>query len=108
MNGLFHALQRGSIPLARYFIENGADINSRIGRYSPSVLYLLVRKYSRRHAEAIKFLLQQGADPYPLNPRSQSIKFLAGMKKVEQYFGKSWDDLVREAQTERTSTTNDG
>jgi len=108
LNGLFHALQRGSIPLARYFIENGTDVNSRIGRYSPSVLYLLVRKYSRRHAEAIKFLLQQGADPYPLSPRSQSIKFLAGMKKVEQYFGKSWDDLVREAQTERTSTTNEG
>jgi hypothetical protein len=108
--GLVHALRRGSIPLAKYFIDNGADVNSKssILGGGPPVLYELVRKSSRRHVEAIPFLLQQGADPYPSTSRTQSIKSLVGMRKVEQYFGKSWDDLVREAQPERASTTNEG
>jgi hypothetical protein len=75
--------------------------------YQP-LLYALVRRYSRRHVEGINFLLQQGADPYPSNSRQQSIKSLTGMQKVEQYFDKSWDDLVKEAQAERASTTNEG
>jgi Ankyrin repeats (3 copies) len=106
-SGFIDALWRGSIPLAKYFIDNGADVNSR-RRSGPPVLYDLVLGFSRRHVEAIKFLLQQGADPYPTNSRSQSIKSLFGMRKVEKYFGKSWDDLVKETQPERASTTNEG
>jgi ankyrin repeat protein len=106
-NGFQDALWRGSIPLARYFIDNGADVNFKKEGY-PSLLYRLVRDYSRRHVEAIKFLLQQGVDPYPSNSREQSITSLVGMQKVEQYFDKSWDDLVRETQAERASTTNEG
>jgi hypothetical protein len=94
-NGFKDAMERGSIPLAKYFIDNGAYIEW--GGFN-SLLYRLVRDYSRRHVEAIKFLLQQGVDPYPKNSKGQSIEFLAGMQKVEQYFDKSWDDLVREAQ----------
>jgi hypothetical protein len=115
-NGLLHAVWRGSIPLAKYFIDNGADVNSKkvrlgsivINSSRRVVLYELVRKYSRRHVEVIAFLLQQGVDPYPSNSKGQSIKSLVGMRKVEKYFGKSWDDLVREAQPERASTTNEG
>jgi hypothetical protein len=103
--GFNTALWKGSIPLAKYFIDNGADIKKR---QQPSVLYQLVRKYSRRHVEAIKFLLQQGVDPYPSNSKSQNITSLAGMRKVEQYFNKSWDDLVSEAQPGRAGTTNKG
>jgi hypothetical protein len=93
-SGFLDALWRGSVPLAKYFIDNGADVKMQ----RPSVLYQLVRKYSRRHVEAIKFLLQQGVDPYPSNSRRQPITSLAGMRKVEQYFEKSWDDLVSETQ----------
>jgi hypothetical protein len=106
-NGLIPAILRGSIPLAKYFIDNGADVNSR-HRSLPPVLFDLVREFSRRHVEVITFLLQQGVDPYPSNSKGQSIKSLVGMRKVEKYFGKSWDDLVRETQPERASTTNEG
>jgi len=107
-NGLSRALEIGSIPLAKYFVENGADVNSGMSGSSYPALYNLVKKFSPRDAETIKFLLQKGADPYLSSLRRRSIKSLAGMKKVEQYFDKSWDDLVREAQTERASTTNEG
>jgi ankyrin repeat protein len=107
-SGLIDVLWRSSIPLAKYFIDNGADVNSRDLGYGAPILYDLVRKFSHCHVEAITFLLQQGADPYPTNSYRKSIKSLAGMRKVEKYFGKSWDDLVREAQPERASTTNEG
>jgi len=105
--GVQYALERGSIPLARYFIGNGADVNVDLGN-GLSILYSLVRYYLRRNVEGIKFLLQQGADPYPKNSVGNSITSLAGMRKVEQYFDKSWDDLVREVQAERARTTNEG
>lgn len=95
--GCRNALLRGSIPLAEYFIDNGADINYQES-FDESLLYRLVRRGRRRDAEAIRFLLQQGVDPYPSNSKGLSIKSLAGMRKVEKYFNKSWDDLVREVQ----------
>jgi hypothetical protein len=106
-NGLHDAIRRGSVPLAKYFIDNGADVNSKPDHRSP-LLYVLVRDYSRRRVEGIKFLLQQGMNPYPKNREGLSIKSLVGMRKVEQYFDKSWDDLVKEAQAERASATNEG
>jgi hypothetical protein len=105
-NGFGPAIDRGLIPLAKYFIDNGADVN--VWWNGGPILYSLVRDGKRRHAEAIKFLLQQGANPYPFGRGGHSIKSLAGMQKVEQYFDKSWDDLVREARAERASTTNEG
>jgi hypothetical protein len=104
-SGFHDSLWRGSVPLAKYFIDNGADVREAL---LPSFLYELVGKNSRRHAEVIKLLLQQGADPYPSSSRGKPITSLPGMRKVEQYFGKSWDDLVSEAQAERASTADEG
>jgi ankyrin repeat protein len=105
-NGCRYASKRGSIPLVKYFLDNGADINYRTGE--GPLLYEVVRGYTRRNAEVIRFLLQQGADPNVSNSKGQSIKSLVGMRKVEKYFNKSWDDLVREAQAERAGTTDEG
>lgn len=104
-SGTYNALLRGSVPLAKYFLDNGADVKEV---QQSAVLYRLVGHFSRRYVEAIKFSLQQGVDPYPSNSKRQSITSLAGMRKVEQHFGKSWDDLVNEAQAERASTTDEG
>jgi hypothetical protein len=104
--GCRNALLRGSIPLAEYFIDNGADVNYQES-FDDSLLYQLVRRGTRRDAEVIRFLLQQGVDPYPSNSKRLSIKSLAGMRKVEKYFNKSWDDLVREVQAERASMTDE-
>ena len=57
--------------------------------------------------EAIRFLLQQGVDPYPSNSKGLSIKSLAGMRKVEKYFNKSWDDLVQGVKAKRASMTDE-
>jgi hypothetical protein len=103
--GCRNASLRGSIPLVKYFIDNGADIDYKIS--NDSILYELVLGYLRRNAEVIRFLLQEGANPYSSNSKGLSIKSLAGMRKVEKYFNKSWDDLVREVQAERASMTDE-
>jgi hypothetical protein len=103
--GCREASLRGSAPLVKYFIDNGADIDYKT--YGRSILYELVRWSTRRNAEVIRFLLQQGADPYPSNSKGLSIKSLVGMRKVEKYFNKSWDDLVREVQAEKASMTDE-
>lgn len=93
----FSALQN-SIVLVKYFLDNGADVNYKF--WGSTALFRLVRLFNRTRAEIITFLLQQGADPYPGNSKGRSITTLSGMGKLESYLGKSWNDLVREAQAD--------
>jgi ankyrin repeat protein len=90
-----------SIPLIEYFLENGADIDYKNQR-GYITLHEVIKAGSNRHAEVAKFLLQRGANPYPSKPKSGvNISKLAGMRRVEEYFRMSWDELVKEVQSER-------
>ena len=96
---------RGSIVLAKYFLDNGADVNFTYGSL-PTVLYMVVKNFSHRKVEFVIFLLQQGANPYP--KRRSGITALSGMRKLEGDLGKSWEDLVREVQADRTTQRING
>jgi hypothetical protein len=104
--GFFAASGRGWLLLAKYFIDEGADIEYK-GTGSTTVLYGVVRHFSSRNVKIIEFLLQQGANPYPKNSKGYSIEGLGGMRKVEKYFGKTWKELVAELQGEKASTTGE-
>jgi hypothetical protein len=90
-------LSRGSIPLAKCFIGNGADVNYKYLGTTPA-LYESVKGFKPSIAEVIIFLLQNGADPYPTNSQKKTVASLAGMQRLEKHFGKSWVDLVAENQ----------
>jgi hypothetical protein len=94
--GFVYAARRNFIAVVKYFLDNGADVDYKIFQKQPSVLYRLVKKFSRIKAELIIFLLQKGANPYPSNSKGNTITDLSGMAKLESYLGKSWEDLVRE------------
>lgn len=70
----------------RLLLSYGADPN--IGN---DALYNAVRWGA---AEMVKLLLQHGADPGRKRPDR-----LAGMKKIEKYFGNSWKDIVQKIQS---------
>lgn len=99
--GLYFAVEARLPRVAEYFLENGADINCNRVIYLPPypgreivarrapVLYRCIRYASLKDVEMVKFLLQHGA-----NPRIQRITELAGMKKIEKWLGKTWDEIV--------------
>jgi hypothetical protein len=92
-SGFVSAAYKGFIEVVKYLLDNGADVNYTQGG-NTSVLYDLVRCFTRTNAELIILLLQKGANPYP--SRGKTINALRGMARLESYFGKSWEDLVRE------------
>jgi ankyrin repeat protein len=93
--GYVYAARKGFIEVVKYFLDNGADVNY-IMAGNNSVLYDLVRGFTRTKAELIILLLQRGANPYPSNSKGRTIHTLSGMARLESYLGKSWEDLVRE------------
>jgi hypothetical protein len=104
--GFYTACRRGLLSLAKYFIDLGVDIECKLSA-NTTTIYDVVRRFSGTNAESIKFLLQQGANPYPKNSKRQSIESLGGMRKAEKYFGKTWKELVVELQGEKASTTDE-
>ncbi|KAH6850548.1 hypothetical protein B0I37DRAFT_116504 [Chaetomium sp. MPI-CAGE-AT-0009] len=79
-----------SLDYAKVLLRYGADPNFG-PRKTP--IYDAV-KYGR--SEMVKLLLQHGASPNPTGLRK--IEDLAGMKRVEKYFGMPWNDIVRRVQ----------
>jgi ankyrin repeat protein len=77
-----------SIEMMKLLLEHGADPN--VGR---SPLYVAVLC---SNPELVKLLLQHGANPKP--DSGKPITRLAGMKKIEAYFGAPWEDIVRRLQ----------
>jgi hypothetical protein len=76
---------QNGLEKAKLLLEHG--INPNVGR---SPLYMAVRC---SNPELVKLLLQHGANP-PTTSR-KPITHLAGMKKIEGYFGAPWEDIVR-------------
>jgi ankyrin repeat protein len=64
---LHSALQGGNVAIVRRFLERGANPNERRARDQGTPLHGVARKLSTRpcdkHAEAVKLLLEAGADP---------------------------------------------
>ena len=86
-----HFAVRGRGNFAEYaklLLQHGANPN-----LGDSPLYAAVQK---GRAEMTKLLLQHGADPWP--EKKKEISQLAGMKKIEAYFGAPWEDIIRRIQ----------
>lgn len=106
-NAVYWAALSGSMMLVQGFLDCGGSANAfaydkyKSPRRSPrSALYECVQRGSNRHAEVVKLLLQNGADP-----SAEGLTRLKRMAKIESYFGMSWKDLVIQTQG-RTVTQN--
>lgn len=97
-DAVYSAALTGSTILVQACLDCGGSANAiykGTRRRAPTpALYGCVRKGTRRHAEVVKLLLQNGADP---NGKAGITK-LKGMSKIEQHFGMSWEDLVIQTQ----------
>jgi hypothetical protein len=93
--GPYYAASRpANVLSAKICLENGGDPDSQW--MTESALYCAVREGIREGPEVAKALLQHGA-----NPRANGagiMESLAGMKRIERYFGTSWNDIVRRTQ----------
>jgi ankyrin repeat protein len=76
---------------AKLLLRHGADPN--VGDPISNLIYKAVKA---GRSEIVKLLLQHGADPSQRG--SRKIDGLAGMKRVEKYFGMPWHDIVRRIQ----------
>jgi hypothetical protein len=77
---------------AKLLLRHGASPN--VGDQKSKLIYKAVKA---RRSEMVKLLLQHGADPSQAGG-SRNIEDLAGMKRVEKYFGMPWHDIVRRIQ----------
>ncbi|OTA93779.1 hypothetical protein M434DRAFT_395313 [Hypoxylon sp. CO27-5] len=87
----------GGCPLsARICLENGGNPNgftSYDQKSQKTALYCAVQSGNKGDAEMVKLLLQYGADPE--HEQCRNVERLAGMKKIERYFGFTWGEIVR-------------
>lgn len=78
---------------AKVLLQYGADPNLGILR---TPIYDAMK---RGQSEMVKLLLQHGADSNPTVPNNRKkMVHLAGTRRVEDYFGIPWDDIVRRIQ----------
>ena len=89
-----------SIPIARFLLQSGVDVNSRGRKQRPNAktaLYAASANKGQRAAELMRFLLESGADP-SLNTRKLiAIGDRPGPRNIEKWLGISWDQLVQES-----------
>ena len=104
----YYAASKNCLAVVKYCLDNGADVDYKLYQNRSTPLFEVVRGFTRAKVELIIFLLQKGADPYPRNPGRKHITALSGMRKLESYLGKSWEDLVRETQADGTALLNEG
>ncbi len=79
--------------MSKILLEYGADPNS-CADHNATPLYSAIR---HGKPELAKLLLKFGANPH-LKKARKEISTLAGMKKIEKYFGAPWNDIVRRIQ----------
>ncbi|KAL2267591.1 hypothetical protein VTJ83DRAFT_4868 [Remersonia thermophila] len=91
-SGACFAVSTGSPALVRVCLEAGGDPNGRPAQFPFNPLYEAVQP---GNPEMVDLLLQFGADPEPrVEYRPKEMEKLAGMKKVEEYFGMPWKKIV--------------
>ena len=94
-----------SIDIARYLLENGADINyinTRRELISQSTaMYFAARRVSQRSAEFLKFLLQSGADPNIKCRLGKLAGERPGARNISKYLGMTWDELCQSTSSVR-------
>lgn len=93
-NAVYWAALKGSIILVQGCLDCGGSANAVAKTRGSTALYQCVRMGSRRHAEVVKLLLQNGAYPNA----KPGLTRLRGCAKIEKYFGMSWEDLVIQTQ----------
>ena len=82
------------LEIAALLLEYKADPNVGNDRGKP--IYDAVQ---RGRSELVKLLLQHGANPNVTSPKQlKKIEHLVGMRRVEDYFGIPWHDIVRRIQ----------
>ncbi|KAL1840712.1 hypothetical protein VTJ49DRAFT_207 [Mycothermus thermophilus] len=92
-SGVCFAVHTGSPALVRVCLEAGGDPDGRPAQYPFHPLYEAVQ---RGKPEIVELLLQFGADPEPrVEYKRKEIEKLVGMKKVEEYFGVPWKEIVK-------------
>jgi hypothetical protein len=103
--GMCEAWRFGSLEVFRVCLENGADPNymTTLNTFRTArqpILYQTLAKPIQCTMEMAVLLLKHGADPSCSKEtgRKLTITSLLGMKKLEAYFGLSWDEVVRRAQ----------
>ncbi|KAI0383445.1 hypothetical protein F5Y04DRAFT_269771 [Hypomontagnella monticulosa] len=104
--------EHGSITLAKYLLDNGANINHRRSASYPTALQRAAKRNTETNAKMIKFLLEFGADP-DADQRATKLHYLrksrpgkkirdeAGAKGIHEWLGKSWDELAEETKNTR-------
>lgn len=107
-NAVYWAAVKGSITILQACLDCGGSANAAkipLGRQSSrTALYECVRRGTSHHAEIVKLLLQNGADP----KAKAGLTRLKGISKIEEYFGMSWGDLVIQTQGHAGHTLTDG
>ena len=106
-NAVYWAALIGSITILQACLDCGGSANATVihGRQSSkTALYECVKRGTSRHAEVVKLLLQNGADP---NAKA-GLTRLKGVSRIEKYLGMSWGDLVIQTQGHTDHTLTDG
>ena len=95
-----------SIEIARYLLENGANINFICVRkevpylkIGSTAIYLATRHANKRSAEFLRFLLQSGADPTIKSGKLAGER--PGARNVSKYLGMTWDELCQSTSSSR-------
>ncbi|KAJ0108128.1 uncharacterized protein J7T55_007247 [Diaporthe amygdali] len=92
-----------SVTLARYLLEQGADINFRRRPSEETALQIAARHDTAEGAEMMRLLLLSGADPEAdtedneqEGSKGRKIRDEVGPLRIKRWLGKSWDALVEE------------
>lgn len=92
-----------SITLAKYLLENGADVNARRLATVRTALHFAACHNNARSAEMMRFLLLNGADPEANMAKTSQggrkgrrIRDEVGPMHIHRWLGKNWDELVGE------------
>ncbi|KAH6891508.1 hypothetical protein B0T10DRAFT_313468 [Thelonectria olida] len=92
--GVGAAIMYKSVAGLKLSLENGGDPDTAFND-SMNVLFRAVDFGTNIGAEMAKILIKYGANPDVRNKTNYHITSTAGMKKVEAYFGATWDEIVR-------------
>ena len=99
-----------SVKLAKYLVHAGADVCHRRSVIYLTPLHHAATHNTRKAAELMKSLLCSGAEPTTFasskrqggTSKLRDIMDEVGMQGISKWLDVSWEDLVRETQTERS------
>jgi len=94
-----------SIPLAKFFLENGASADGPTDTgHAP--IFAASGHDTIQAAEFMRFLLQNGANPETTYIK-QNLKERPGPKNIHKWLGVTWDELVSSINQARGTSTED-